>query len=116
MRAESTLDVGPGLTRVNRIRPDWTGSGRDESGQTGATPEQSGIAATRPKTTNRNGSARPTLKLGTYNGTTPLETFLAKFENYSNYYGWNTRERLCHLRACLEGHGLVGHWYDVVVD
>jgi len=60
-----------------------------------------GSAATRPETTGRNGPARPTLKLGTYNGTTPLETFLAKFENCSDYYGWDARER--HLRACLEG-------------
>ena len=30
-----------------------------------------GSAATRPETTGRSGPARPTLKLGTYNGTTP---------------------------------------------
>jgi len=61
-----------------------------------------GSAATRRETTNRSGAARPTLKLGTYNGTTPLETFLAKFKNCSDYYGWDARERLCHLRACLD--------------
>ena len=45
----------------------------------------------------------PTVKLGTYNGSTCLKTFLAKFENCSDYYTWDDRERLCHLRACLEG-------------
>jgi len=45
----------------------------------------------------------PTLKLGQFDGTTPLETFLAKFENCSVYYGWYARERLCHLRAGLDG-------------
>jgi len=61
-----------------------------------------GSAATRAEATNRSGPARPTLKLGTYNGTTLLETFLAKFENCSDYYGWGARECLCHLRVCLE--------------
>jgi len=45
----------------------------------------------------------PTIKLGTYNGSTCLKTFLAKFENCSDYYDWNDAERLCHLRASLEG-------------
>ena len=45
----------------------------------------------------------PTLKLGTYNGSTCLRTFLAKFDNCSDYYDWDDRERLCHLRASLEG-------------
>ena len=45
----------------------------------------------------------PTLKLGTYNGSTCLRTFLSKFENCSDYYEWSDRERLCHLRASLEG-------------
>jgi len=43
------------------------------------------------------------LKLGTYDGRTPLETFLAKFESCSGYYDWDARERLCHLRESLEG-------------
>jgi len=29
----------------------------------------------------------PTIKLGAYDGTTPLETFLAKMENCAEYYG-----------------------------
>ena len=42
-------------------------------------------------------------KLGTYNGSTCLETFLAKFENCSEYLNWTVRDRLFHLKASLEG-------------
>ena len=49
------------------------------------------------------GTTLPTLKLGQYDGSTCLETFLAKFENCSDYYNWRERERLCHLRAALDG-------------
>ena len=45
----------------------------------------------------------PTLKLNNFDGTKPLETFLAKFENCSDYYQWDERERLYHLRASLDG-------------
>ena len=60
--------------------------------------EQDGIARS-----NVRHSVLPTLKLGHYDGTTCLETFLAKFDNCSDYYSWNERERLCHLRAGLDG-------------
>ena len=45
----------------------------------------------------------PTLKLVTFNGSKCLKTFLAKFENCSDYYEWTEEEKLCHLRASLEG-------------
>ena len=45
----------------------------------------------------------PTIKLGTFDGTTPLETFLAKFENCCQYYNWTGRDRVCHLKAVLDG-------------
>ena len=45
----------------------------------------------------------PTIKLGTFDGTTPLETFLAKFENCCEYYNWTGRDRVCHLKAVLDG-------------
>jgi len=105
-RAESTPGVAPALTRVDWVGSDLAGLDRIRREQTVTTPEQlvmDGSAATRPETTNRSGPARPTLQLGTYNGTMPLETILAKFENCSNYYGWYARECLCYLRACLEG-------------
>jgi len=34
----------------------------------------------------------PTLKLGSYDGTSCLETFLAKFRNISEYYSWSERD------------------------
>jgi len=45
-----------------------------------------------------------TIKLETYSGSSPLETHLAKLENCADYYGWSERDRLCHLKASLEGH------------
>ncbi|HSN23793.1 MAG TPA: zinc finger CCHC domain-containing protein [Methylomicrobium sp.] len=46
----------------------------------------------------------PTIQLGSYDGTKiPLATHLARLENCSRYYGWNSDDRLCHLRASLDG-------------
>jgi len=44
-----------------------------------------------------------TIKLGMYDGNSSLETFLAKFENCSDYYQWSAHERICHLKASLDG-------------
>ena len=44
----------------------------------------------------------PTLKMGQFDGSTPLETFLAKYENCFDFYNCNGHERLCHLRASLD--------------
>ena len=44
-----------------------------------------------------------TLKLGAYNGTTPLDTFLAKVSNCREYYEWSEKDTVHHLRASLEG-------------
>jgi len=45
----------------------------------------------------------PTLKLGKFNGSTCLKTFLAKFGNCSDYCERTEKEKLCHLRASQEG-------------
>jgi len=42
-------------------------------------------------------------KLGTYNGSTCLETFFAKFDNCAQNFRWNSEDRLFHLRGSLEG-------------
>jgi hypothetical protein len=42
-------------------------------------------------------------KLGTYDGNTCLETFLAKFDNCSQYFEWDKRDQLFHLKASLGG-------------
>ena len=49
------------------------------------------------------GKSLPTIRLGTYDGSAPLETHLAKLENCADYYGWNAKDRLCHLKASLDG-------------
>ena len=43
------------------------------------------------------------VKLGSYNGNSCLETFLAKFRNISQYFEWNSADQLFHLRSSLEG-------------
>jgi len=43
------------------------------------------------------------VKLGSYNGNTCLETFLAKFRNCARYFNWNLEDQLFHLQSSLEG-------------
>ena len=57
--------------------------------------------ATSHSNTTRRTSA--TIKLGSYDGSSALETHLAKLKNCSDYYRWDARERLCHLKASLDG-------------
>ena len=38
-----------------------------------------------------------------YDGTTPLETFIAKFDNAASYCKWSESDRLYHLKASLIG-------------
>jgi hypothetical protein len=46
-----------------------------------------------------------TIKLPSFDGTSSsLETFLSKLDNCCQYYRWTPTEKLCHLRACLEGN------------
>ena len=45
----------------------------------------------------------PTIKLSSFDGSSPLASHLAKFENCSDYYQWNARECLCHLKSSLDG-------------
>jgi hypothetical protein len=50
-------------------------------------------------------SGAATVKLPSFDGTsTSLETFLSKLDNCCQYYRWTPSEKLCHLRACLEGN------------
>jgi len=43
------------------------------------------------------------VKLCTFDGSSCLETFLAKFDNMSQYFHWSSGDKLFHLRASLEG-------------
>ena len=43
------------------------------------------------------------VKLSKFDGNGSLETFLVKFENHAGYFNWSDRDRLFHLKNCLEG-------------
>jgi len=45
----------------------------------------------------------PTIKLPAFNGKLSLKSFLAKLKNCSDYYNWTDRQKVCHLKAALEG-------------
>ena len=47
--------------------------------------------------------AKAPIKLGTFNGSTPLETHLMKLRNCARYGGWDEVDRACSLRHSLEG-------------
>ena len=51
-----------------------------------------------------------TVKLGTYNGSSPLETHLVKLDNCADYYQWSERDRLCHMKDSLKGHAGQVFW------
>ena len=42
-------------------------------------------------------------KLGSYNGSSCLETFLARFDNCARYFRWDAEDKLFQLTASLEG-------------
>jgi hypothetical protein len=45
-----------------------------------------------------------TIRLGSFSGVgMSLSTHLAKLDSCAQYYGWNEMERVCHLKASLEG-------------
>ena len=86
----------------NRARPESGGMDSHGAAKDAAT-RRTTQQGSRHHTANRRERMRlPTVKLGTYDGTTPLETFLAKFNNSRDFYEWDEREQLYHLRACLE--------------
>lgn len=56
----------------------------------------------RMKQNTRHETRKP-IKIGTYDGTTPFETFIAKFNNAANYNGWDDRDCLANIKSCLTG-------------
>jgi len=46
---------------------------------------------------------QPTIKLSSYDGSTPLQSHIAKLNNCAKYYSWNSQEKVCHLKNSLEG-------------
>jgi len=52
-----------------------------------------------------------TIRLGAFDGNNmPLETHLAKLRNCAAYYGWSAADRVCHLKASLEGAAATLLW------
>ena len=114
-RARSRLDLSPGRSEDVRAmgRASSTASGYRAPPSTAVDDHRVRGSPTRMqhrRTTDRplNAAAAPLgralVKLGTYDGSSPLDTFLAKFRICAEYYGWSARDRLFHLKASLEGH------------
>lgn len=76
--------------------------------------EQSVIKAGRspsPVLRARPQSRSNTIRLGSFSGHgTSLSTHLAKLDNCTRYYGWDEMERVCHLRASLDGVAATVLW------
>jgi hypothetical protein len=51
----------------------------------------------------RETKVQPAVSLKPFDGNSCLETFLAKFENHSENYGWNENDRLFHLKEAIGG-------------
>jgi hypothetical protein len=51
-----------------------------------------------------------TIRLPSFDGSTPLDTHLARLQNCSVFYGWTAADRLCHLKASLDGNAASILW------
>ena len=56
-----------------------------------------------PKLSKKKERSPTGVKLGNYDGNTCLQTFLARFENYADYFDWDEADKLFQLRASLAG-------------
>ena len=59
--------------------------------------------ATAVDVTPRRPSANVGVKLGTFDGNSCLDTFLASLRNFATYFKWSEEDELFHLRASLKG-------------
>ena len=91
-----TAVVTRGAEPVNSRRVVVSESAKNIIGATGGQNHDESSASGRSK-------VPPTIKLSSFDGSSPLASHLAKFENCSGYYQWNARERLCHLKSSLDG-------------
>lgn len=53
---------------------------------------------------------RKMIQLSQYDGSTPIEAFLAKFETAAEYNGWNKADKTAHLRNLLTGKAELLLW------
>ena len=60
-------------------------------------------AVSRTETGSGHSARKSLMKLSRYDGTSSLETFLAKFTSMADYMNWNESDCYHHLCACLDG-------------
>ena len=97
----SDVTGGGRRTGLSQVQP--TGRPRDYTQPDGVLQaiREETTTATTTSTTKKQG---PTVKLDTYDGSTVLETFLARFETCASYYNWDERDRLFYLKTSLVGN------------
>ena len=83
----------------------------DESSSGDYSEGSFGESVVKRKLPKQNGRHSTGVKLGSYDGSTCLQTFLALFENYSEYFEWDEADKLFHLRASLIGSAGQILWY-----
>jgi hypothetical protein len=82
---------------------------RNASSDDGEAPMDQSVESSRAASPKREKRLRMehwsmTIRLGAFSGcNVPLATHLAKLRNCAAYYGWSETERVCHLKASLEG-------------
>ena len=82
---------------ASTVATDSPGSvGREQINNLAGSGEMKSMSSSRVK-------VAPTIKLSSFDGSTLLESHIPKFENCSEYYQWDARECLCHLKSSLEG-------------
>ena len=59
---------------------------------------------------NNNDSHRRQIKIGSYDGTSAFETFIAKFNNAASYNKWSDDDSLANMKACLTGNAANVLW------
>jgi len=90
--ASRCTDIPPTVLREGQLQP-----GVDDNALAPAKAEYKA----EPKSESRR--VQPTIKLCSYDGSTPLESHIAKLSNCAKYYSWNSQEKVCHLKNSLEG-------------
>ena len=91
-----------GEPKIHRYTADRPGEGQLQPrvGDNASAPAKAEPKA-EPKSESRR--VQPTIKLCSYDGSSPLESHIAKLNNCAKYYSWNSQEKVCHLKNSLEG-------------
>ena len=74
--------------------------GREDEQSSGGHAEERTFG---PKFSGKKGRLPTDFKIGNYDGNNCLQTFLARFENYAEYFDWDEADKLFQLRASQAG-------------